>query len=388
MPIAKRKKNGRQQWVADYRDGSGHRVQRFFRTREEAEETFAKAVIVAQQKTRPDLPTSITFAQYAERWLAQGRTHLKPASCEAYDRMLRLHLVPAFGGLRLRDLQRGRIKAVLTEKRERYARNTLHLMLGTLCALLNAAIEDELIVANPAAKLGRALRLVQNAKVRQEQVKAMTREQRDVFLRTATTVEPWWAPMWAVQARTGLRPGEVYALREDDDEGTRLLDLEAGTARILATLNRAGTGVGTPKGNRARTVDLSAQTVAILRAHLGRRKAEKLARGWKEMPAPIFCSQDGGYADADVVRHAMDRVLKAASLPHFSPHSLRHTYASALLDAGKDVYYVCRMLGHASIKETVDTYGRWLPANRRGELDVLDDPPALQPPCNQGGVSA
>jgi hypothetical protein len=35
---------------------------------------------------------------------------------------------------------------------------------------------------------------------------------------------------------------------------------------------------------------------------------------------------------------------------------------------------VSRMLGHASIQVTVDTYGRWLPANRRGALDVLDTP--------------
>jgi integrase len=67
-------------------------------------------------------------------------------------------------------------------------------------------------------------------------------------------------------------------------------------------------------------------------------------------------------------------VVKTAKLPHFTPHSLRHTFASLLLTAGTDVYYVSRMLGHASIQETVDTYGRWLPANRRGALDVLDTP--------------
>ena len=48
--------------------------------------------------------------------------------------------------------------------------------------------------------------------------------------------------------------------------------------------------------------------------------------------------------------------------------------AQLLLVAGVDVYYVSRMLGHASIQETVDTYGRWLPANRPGALDVLDSP--------------
>jgi integrase len=57
------------------------------------------------------------------------------------------------------------------------------------------------------------------------------------------------------------------------------------------------------------------------------------------------------------------------------PHCLRHTFASLYLTeaASADVYYLSRMLGHATIGETVDTYGRWLPANRKGALDVLDD---------------
>ena len=60
---------------------------------------------------------------------------------------------------------------------------------------------------------------------------------------------------------------------------------------------------------------------------------------------------------------------------HGGSDALRHSYASLLLVAGVDVYYVSRMPGHASIRETVDTYGRWPPANRRGALDVLDDAP-------------
>ena len=64
--------------------------------------------------------------------------------------------------------------------------------------------------------------------------------------------------------------------------------------------------------------------------------------------------------------------MRRAKLYHVTPHGLRHTYASLLLVAGTDVYYVQRMLGHASIQETVDTYGRWLPANRKDALDVLD----------------
>ena len=125
MPIGKRWKNKRWQWCADYEDHSGKRVQRFFRTRDLAEEQFAKAVLASQQKTTPDLPTTITFAEYAAHWRGL-QSHLKPATLECYDQQLRVHLLPAFGGTRVRDVQRGRLKAFLARswmraRRTRYA---------------------------------------------------------------------------------------------------------------------------------------------------------------------------------------------------------------------------------------------------------------------------
>ena len=70
----------------------------------------------------------------------------------------------------------------------------------------------------------------------------------------------------------------------------------------------------------------------------------------------------------------MNRVLKAAGLPlHFSPHCLRHTYASLLLQQGESPAYVQRQLGHASIQLTVDTYGKWLPNENKGAVDRLDE---------------
>jgi integrase len=69
-------------------------------------------------------------------------------------------------------------------------------------------------------------------------------------------------------------------------------------------------------------------------------------------------------------------VLKAARLPlHHSPHSLRHRFASLLLQQGEAIQYVQRMLGHASITLTVDTYGKWLPMGNKAAVDRLDEPP-------------
>ncbi|HEX9709915.1 MAG TPA: tyrosine-type recombinase/integrase, partial [Candidatus Thermoplasmatota archaeon] len=69
------------------------------------------------------------------------------------------------------------------------------------------------------------------------------------------------------------------------------------------------------------------------------------------------------------------RVLREAKLPgHFTPHSLRHSFASLLLSDGVSPAYVQRQLGHSSIKLTVDLYGKWLPMANKAAVDRLDDP--------------
>jgi len=65
-------------------------------------------------------------------------------------------------------------------------------------------------------------------------------------------------------------------------------------------------------------------------------------------------------------------VCRAADLPAFTPHELRHTFASLQLQAGTDVYYVQAQLGHAGIDLTVNTYGSWLKTDRRATLDALE----------------
>ena len=73
---------------------------------------------------------------------------------------------------------------------------------------------------------------------------------------------------------------------------------------------------------------------------------------------------------------AFKRTLKHAKLPlRFTPHSLRHTFASLMLQQGESPVYVQRQLGHASIQLTVDTYGRWLPMGNKAAVDRLDESP-------------
>ncbi len=196
--------------------------------------------------------------------------------------------------------------------------------------------------------------------------KAMTAEQLRAFLAAVPTAAPRYADIFLLLAHTGLRLGEAIGLQWAD------LDLDARTLRVVRTV--FGGQEGTPKSGQARVVDLSRPLVERLRRLESERKAETLERGWPDVPPWVFVSLAGTPMDVWKVEKVFKRVLKAATPPlprHFSPHSLRHTYASLLIADGVSPAYVQRQLGHSSIKMTVDTYGKWLPMADPGAVDRL-----------------
>jgi integrase len=80
--------------------------------------------------------------------------------------------------------------------------------------------------------------------------------------------------------------------------------------------------------------------------------------------------------------HAWARLLRGAGVRARKPHTLRHTFASTLLQNGEPLPYVRDQLGHHSISLTVDTYGHLLPGANKAAVDRLD---GATNACNQSG---
>jgi len=264
-------------------------------------------------------------------------------------------------------MERGRIKLFLADKLATglQARTVGHIQ-SVLRAMLNAAIEDGVIASNPAAKLGRVLKLTISKATMQEEIKAMTRAQRHLLLATAIIVAPRYHIVFLDLAGTGMRLGEALALQPED------VDYSMKTIRVVRAFSEDGS-LDTPKSGHGRTVDISQTLADALLAHEKTRKEDRLKYGWPELPPWLFVTKAGTPLDPANVRRAMLRVLKAANLPqHFTPHCLRHTYASILLAEGVSPVYVQEQLGHATIELTVSTYGRWLKKKAPGAVDRLD----------------
>src|SRR3990172_6753810 len=265
----------------------------------------------------------VTLAEYAQRWLKLCAS-LKPGTQEGYEQKLRKHILPTLGQRKLRELTRGNVRSLLAEKLQAgLSRDTVRLIHATLRAMLAAAVEDEILKANPASGVGRSLRLGASKGERSESIKAMTREQLEAFLEQALHVVPGFQILFWLMSRTGLRLSEALALKWQD------VDVINGRLRVERALGRDLAGT-TPKSGHGR----------------------------------------GGAGEG---------------FKGFPPHSLRHTSASILLAEGVSPAYVQEQLGHSSIELTVGTYGRWLRKKAPGARDVLEGEVGLGPSGSDEG---
>jgi integrase len=364
-----------QRWGVDYRDPVTRKRKRkagflnkelalLFKNKKERQ-------LLRLEPLEADQPDTLLDG-YAVKWLSVVAATISPSTLRSYQGALRIHVLPALGQTSLRSLVKGNVRDFLAAKlKTGLSRSSVRILHATLRTLLNAARDDGMIASNPAEGLGRQLKLSTSPRDREDEIKAMTREQLDHFLAVAKELEPGYHPLLFTMARTGLRLGEAFGLQWED------LDLENREIHVRRSVS--GGRVGSTKTGRVRTVDMSSQLRDLLRGMQAVRNRQLLKDGEARTPKWVFTNQAGGSLDQSKVSRIFKRIVREAGLPpHLHPHCLRHTFASLLLQQGESPAYVQRQLGHSSIQLTVDTYGRWLPMGKKAAVDALDSRPAVK----------
>ncbi len=160
---------------------------------------------------------------------------------------------------------------------------------------------------------------------------------------------------------SGLRVGELVSLREGD------LSLGEMTVRV------------TGKGRKVRVVPLGRKAAEALRVYLEVRRGRAAGPGGSSPDDPVFRNLRGGPLTARSVARILSAAMARAGLGrHLSPHGIRHTFATHLLESGADLRAIQEMLGHASLSTTqryarvdvghlVRTYEGAHPLSRRGK---------------------
>ena len=390
-------------YVLDVPGSSGERWQRRrrgFATKREA----AEALRAAEEQLRVGvvIDDRITFGDYVEdTWLpsiaprrggGRSRGSVEPSTFRTYTVTVQSYLLPRLGGLRLVDLRAAHINALYDELEATGGRSghglapkTMQNIHGVLSKILGDATQQGVISRSPVDLV--------NAPTADKPTHTIwTPEQLRTFL--LHVADDDLHAGWMLFATTGARRGEVAGLTWDD------LDLDGHELHIDWTLGHVGHDLRwkpRPKSQAGRrTIALDPATVDALQTHRRAQLEQRLAAGeaWGETftdsaglarTGLLWTYGDGSPVHPKTWYERFLRLSADAGLPRIRLHDLRHSYATAVLEAATgwhDVKVLSQRLGHKRVGTTLDTYASVLPAvdhaKARSYAKVILGGPGLQ----------
>lgn len=250
---------------------------------------------------------------------------------------------------------------------EEYAPASVLKVHQILSMCLNKAVEKHLISWNFA----KATELPRNGN--DDEVRAMTEEEMQKFLGEIKKLKEVWKVLFLTLLGTGLRAGEALALKWSN------VDLRGRNVRVTETLVRlAGKGFlfKEPKTKKSkRVVPLPDEVAAALRLHRIHQARQRLKAGDAYHNQDlVFCTSNGGPFEPRNLIRAFHSVRDKAKLrEEITVHSLRHTFATRLLEQGVDLKTVSELLGHTDISTTGNIYAHVMPKLRTEAASKMNE---------------
>ena len=300
-------------------------------------------------------PSKLRLGEWIDQWLECHCASQSPRTRFDSRSILDRYLTPQLKARRLIELSPTDCQRWLTTLTtvRKLAPRTVQLARATLRNCLARAVKLELIQRNVARDVDIPKQVKQS-----RTVLSPTDAQR--FLQAAQ--DRPWGVCFLLMLHTGLRPGEVLALRWQDLQGTELRVQHA-----LVRVKGHAACLSTTKTGRSRTLPLGPDVIAALQRHRVEQVQRRLLLGalYDEHDL-IFPNELGGFADGRNIleRHFKPLLLKAG-LPEMRLYDLRHSSATLLLASGEQVKVVQERLGHSSAMHTLDTYAHVLPGAQR-----------------------
>ena len=302
-----------------------------------------------------------TFEQVAIDWERKTSPSWKRGTQTSYGNILRHRLLTTFGSLPITDITANRVEEWWTAAREEdLSKAYLRAMRAILRGICRRAVSLGLLPVNPIERIeGRLGR--QDTEIRQADY--LTGEDLTTLLTKAQEVCPREYPVFLVMATAGLRISEAKGLQVGD------VDVPGQRLHVRRQVRRGY--ISSPKNGKGRVVDLPASTVAILEQVRQTRQAEAAYNGVEARW--LFPGVTGDMPTTDeVIRRALRLALRAAGIRSIRIHTLRHTFATLLVESGVALLTVSRQLGHADIGTTANTYAHVAPGGNRAAAEALE----------------
>lgn len=362
-----------------------------FRTKKDAEAALTKALSEYNRAGTVFEPSNISVGDYLNEWIEQYvKSNLTTNTLDNYTQLIQTHIAPYIGSYRLSTIQTSTIQALINDLKEKgYSRSTVSSIKCILSGAFDYAVEPlHYLQTNPCkmARLG----------------KFSTKQ------RTRSIISPSdYADMLALYPfgtyghiilllgwNCGLRIGECLGLSWD------CIDFQSKTMRIdkQRILRKNGYVLKSPKYESCRTLQISESLCSVLKAEKRRQAENEMFYGeyytiYEMDPAnskneislrsvnkcgqsqnriSFVCIRDNGSLVTKNGIRVLSQKIRENIFPEFDYHSLRHTHATLLVNAGVNIKAVQQRLGHRDITTTLNTYAHCTEDMEKAAVDAFE----------------
>lgn len=349
-----------------------------YKTKAEAVAAGAAAMAEYNSSGIKFIPSEMSYADFLDYWIeSYCLITLKKTTLDNYKKRIKAHIKPSLGAYKLTSLTTAGLQKFINSKIEaQYSLNTLSVLRGILTGSLQYAVRQNMLKNNPAREIRIPTeRSTESLQLRSAPHRYLPPDVIEKIFERFPEKHPSHIPLM-LGYRCGLRLGEAFAITWD------CVDLEKGQIYINKQVqwNPAEQWwfFTNPKFNSFRTIDLDNSLLELLKRERKRQDKDRAyyedmytvyyendVRGLVTSPdqassaTPIelmLVRQDGSYIQARTMQHASSVIHYELGVKDFTFHSLRHTHATMLAEAGMPQKYTQQRLGHKDISVTLKYY--------------------------------
>ncbi|WP_429971325.1 tyrosine-type recombinase/integrase [Fructilactobacillus sp. Tb1] len=309
---------------------------------------------------------NLTIKQFSEAFNKSRKNTLKESSFAQSEKILKLHIYPTIGNIKLNDLTRvlyiDRVINPLVEKN--FTKATIRGVNLAFSVIMNAAIEDGFLDRNPIKRIK-----IPDTKIIKKRI--MSKSELKQFNQQLEKESLLLQLIYYTLEQTGIRRGELCAITWGD--------IDFDNKKISINKTRDKYGIRSPKTiNSYRTVYISENLTNLFKKYkieMGKRLSHERIK--LNDDTLVLYSRNNNPIHAEMVSTSLRVILKRAGLDyligHFTAHYFRHMYASFLLNSGVPVTEVSKSLGHASPDITLKIYSEANPDENINLAEKFND---------------
>ncbi|MFW5790441.1 MAG: tyrosine-type recombinase/integrase [Bacillota bacterium] len=349
--------------------GKRRQITKTFETKKEANLWTADKIQEKQKGIAVSL-NNLTLEEYLLKWLDDyALPNLSPTTFDGYNMIIKKHIIPALGALKLDEIKPLHIQSYQSEKLRSgrldnkpggLSKKTVLQHHRVLNKALNQAVMWQLISYNP-------VKAVPALSPDTPEIKSLSQDEVNRLLKAAE--DSWSYYFIYIAVNTGMRRGELLGLRWEDINFTEEL---IQVRKNLVKSQKKGIVMKEPKNKSSkRVIQLAADDISELKKLKKKQNEYKLLYGpdYNNKYDLVFCKANGEILYPNTATKRFNLIAEKANIENIRLHDLRHTHATLMLEAGVHPKVVQERLGHSTITTTLDTYSHVIPSMQKESVE-------------------